>query len=248
MALTPLLLLLNERVIQPRTGTRQSETRAPDAIDRRSPVLIAGFGGFGSTIGRLLNANGVKTTVLDHDSDRVDLLRRLGLQVFYGDATRHDLLLAAGAADADVLVLALDSPAKTLRLVDTVKRHFPHLRIVARAFDWADAHELQEAGVQFVYRSSLDTSLRAGSEVLGLLGFRAYQAHRAAQKFLRHDEESLRQLTEHRKDDRKVYLGLARQRIEELERMLLADLRDGGIERDMGWDPESLREEVSARG
>jgi voltage-gated potassium channel Kch len=241
MALTPLLLLLNERVIQPRTGTRQSETRAPDAIDRRSPVLIAGFGGFGSTIGRLLNANGVKTTVLDHDSDRVDLLRRLGLQVFYGDATRHDLLLAAGAADADVLVLAL-------RLVDTVKRHFPHLRIVARAFDWADAHELQEAGVQFVYRSSLDTSLRAGSEVLGLLGFRAYQAHRAAQKFLRHDEESLRQLTEHRKDDRKVYLGLARQRIEELERMLLADLRDGGIERDMGWDPESLREEVSARG
>jgi monovalent cation:proton antiporter-2 (CPA2) family protein len=248
MALTPLLLLLNERVIQPRTGTRQSETREPDAIDRRSPVLIAGFGGFGSTIGRLLNANGVKTTVLDHDSDRVDLLRRLGLQVFYGDATRHDLLLAAGAADADILVLALDSPEKTLRLVDTVKRHFPHLRIVARAFDWADAHELQEAGVQLVYRSSLDTSLRAGSDVLGMLGFRAYQAHRAAQKFLRHDEESLRQLTGHRKDDRKVYLGLARQRIQELERMLLADLRDGGIERDMGWDPESLREEVSTRG
>ncbi len=244
MAVTPLLLLLDERVLRPRFGTRTEGGREPDAIRAHSPVLIAGFGEFGSTVGRLLRANGVATTVLDIDSDRVDLLRRLGLEVYYGDATRHDLLATAGADQARLLVLALDSPEKTLRLVETARKHYPHLAILARAFGWQDGHDLQEAGVDHVYRESLDTSLRAGSDALRLLGFRAYQSHRAAQKFLRHDEESLRELTVRRREDRSAYLGAARQRIEELEQLLLADLRDGGVERDAGWDPESLREEA----
>lgn len=243
MAMTPLLLLVNERFIQPRVGTTEQETREADAIDERSPVLIAGFGSFGSTVGRLLKANGVATTVLDIDSDRVDLLRKLGLKVYYGDASRYDLLHAAGAEQAELLVLALDSPEKTLELVHTVKKHFPHLTIMARAFDWSDAHDLIEAGVTHVYRDALDTSLRMGADALHLLGFRAYQAHRAAQKFLRHDEESLRELTKRRKD-RSLYLSSTRQRIEELEHMLQADLEGVDLARDAGWDAESLREEV----
>jgi uncharacterized protein YbjT (DUF2867 family) len=99
----------------------------------------------------LLRANGIRTTVLDHDGDRVELLRALGLTVYYGDATRHDLLHAAGAGHARLMVIALDSPEKTLALVHTARKHFPQLVILARAFDWSDAYDLVEAGVEHVY-------------------------------------------------------------------------------------------------
>jgi len=245
MAVTPLLLLVNERLVQPRLGTRLAASREPDAVSEESPVLIAGFGSFGATVGRLLRANGVRTTVLDHDSDRVDLLRRMGLKVYYGDATRHDLLHAAGAGRARFLVIALDRPDKTLALVHTAQKHFPHLVILARAFDWDDAHDLVEAGVPHVYRDSLDTSLRLGSDTMRLLGFRAHQSVRAAQKFRRHDEESLHELTGHRRE--KDYLSAVRRRIEELEQMLQADLGEPDLRRDMGWDAESLREEYGGQ-
>ena len=175
MALTPVLLLVNERLVAPRVGTRES-AREADAIDEHAPVIIAGFGRFGHIVGRLLRANGVGTTVLDNDSDRVELLRRLGLKVFYGDASRHDLLDAAGASKAKLLVLALDSPEKTLELVHTAKKHFPHLTILARAADRDDAYALIDAGVTHIYRETLDTSLRMGVDALRLLGFRAYHA------------------------------------------------------------------------
>jgi monovalent cation:H+ antiporter-2, CPA2 family len=246
MALTPLALLINERLVQPRIGTRREAGRDADAVHEENPVLIAGFGGFGATVGRLLRANGIATTVLDHDSDRVDLLRRLGLTVYYGDATRHDLLHAAGAARAHLLVIALDTPAKTLTLVHTARRHFPQLKILARAFDWIDAHNLYAAGVEHVYREALDTSLRMGTDALRLLGFRAHHAHRSAQRFLRYDEQSVRELTE-RRSDGAVYIDAARARIEELERVLLADLSGPGLDRDAGWDPESLRDEARSR-
>ena len=247
MAATPILLAINERLVQPRVGTRRQAGRDPDAVDEQHPVLIAGFGSFGSSVGRLLRANGVATTVLDHDSDRVELLRRLGMKVYYGDATRHELLHAAGAAEARLIILALDSPERTLALVHTVRRHFPALRIFARAFDWGDAHRLLDAGVEHVYRESLDTSLRLGTDVLQTLGFRAHQAHRAAQKFRRYDEESVRALTG-RREDRATYLAAARQRIEDLERQLLRDLQDPDVTRDFGWDAEPIREDVRERG
>ncbi|MBV9791657.1 MAG: cation:proton antiporter, partial [Chloroflexi bacterium] len=243
MALTPLLLVINERFVQPRFGTLEREAKPADAIDEQNSVIIAGFGSFGSTVGRLLKANGIPTTVLDIDSDRVDLLRKMGLKVYYGDASRYDLLQVAGAEKARLLVLALDSPEKTLELVETARKHFPQLTILARAFDWDDAHTLLEHGVSYVYREALDTSLRMGTDALRLLGFRAYQAQRAAQKFLRHDEESLRELTARRQDGT-VYINAARQRIERLEQILLADLEEPGLERDAGWDAETLRDEV----
>jgi voltage-gated potassium channel Kch len=242
MALTPVLMLVNERLVQPRFGTRERAERAPDVIDEQSRVIIAGFGRFGNTIGRLLRANGVATTVLDFDSDRVELLRRLGLKVFYGDATRLDLLRAAGAEHAELLILALDQPEEMRTLVETTRKHFPRLTILARAFDRPDAFDLIEAGVEHVYRDTLDTALRVGVDALRLLGFRAHQATRAAQKFRRHDEAVLRELLATR-HDRAGFINLARQRIRDLEQALQADLADTGETRDVGWDVESLRAE-----
>jgi monovalent cation:H+ antiporter-2, CPA2 family len=241
MAVTPLMLMLHERFVAPRIGPAAAPEREADAVDDKAPVLIAGFGSFGATVGRFLRANGVRTTVLDYDSDRVDVLRRLGLSVYYGDATRHDLLHAAGASSARLLVIALDSPEKSLELVAMARKHFPHLRIYARAFDWNDAHDLIEAGVDHVYRQGLDTSLRLGTDALRQLGQRAHQSVRAAQKFLAHDEESLRELTRQRRET--GYFSAVRQRIEELEALLEADRAEPDLARDEGWDAEALRRE-----
>jgi CPA2 family monovalent cation:H+ antiporter-2 len=245
MAASPLLTVLFERVIRPRVGTAEASPREADRIDEENAVIIAGFGRFGNIVGRLLRANGVGTTVLDNDSDRVDILRRLGLKVFYGDATRHDLLEAAGAGSARLIVLALDNHEKNLELVHTVRRHFPNLTILARAIDRPDAYALLDAGVEHVYRETFDSSLRLGVGALRLLGRRAYQAERAARTFRRHDDAALDELRAVR-GDREAYLGVARTRIADLERTLLADITEEK-ETDAGWDAETLRADFGSR-
>ena len=242
MAATPVLMLFNEKLLQPRTGTRETDEREPDVIDEENPVIIAGFGSFGSIVGRLLLANGIGTTVLEADSDRVDLLRNLGLKVFYGDACRADLLQAAGAGQAKLFVLALDTHEKRLELVETVKKHFPDLTLLARAGNRREAYDLLEAGVEHVYREKLDSGLRTGVDALRLLGRRAYQAMRAAHKFRAHDEAAVRELAKMR-HDQKLYIHTARQRIGDLEALLLGDIEDTGETRDLGWDTETLRED-----
>ena len=247
MAITPMLMLLNEKLVQPRFGTRESAERPADEIDEENPVIIAGFGGFGETVGRLLRANGVGTTVLDVDSDRVDLLRKLGLKVFYGDASRVDLLRAAGAGQAKLLVVALDSPEKNAELVAAARRHFPNLTLLTRATSRGRAYELLDSGLEHVFRDKLDSALKTGVQALRLLGFRAYQAQRAAHTFRRHDEEALRELAAMHHDPA-LYINMARQRIQDLEDLLLSDLEDAGDSRDAGWDTESLREEYGGPG
>jgi monovalent cation:proton antiporter-2 (CPA2) family protein len=246
MAITPLLLLMNEKLLQPRFGTKEKEDKEADSIDEANPVIIAGFGNFGSIIGRLLRANGVGMTVLDVDSDKVELLRKLGLKVFYGNAARHDLLHAAGAGKAKLLVLAINDNEKIIEIVHIVKKHFPHIYIFARAAGRAEAYELLDAGVNRVYRETLDTSLRAGIDVLRALGFRSYQAHRATKTFRSHDEESINDLR-HLRHDRKTYISRARQRIEDLEELLLSELDDTGEHHDAGWDTTSMREEFGGK-
>jgi voltage-gated potassium channel Kch len=242
MALTPLLMLVNEKVIQPRFGTREPQPREADAINEENPVIIAGFGGFGSIIGRLLRANGIGITVLELDSDKVDLLRKLGLKVFYGDASRYDLLHAAGADRAKLLILAINDHEKMIEIIHSARKHFPHLSIFARASDRTQAYELLDEGVKHVYRETLDTSLRAGADALRELGFRSYQAYRASKTFRQHDEDSIDDLR-HLRHDQTSYISQARQRIEDLEQLLLSELQDREEHRDAGWDTESMREE-----
>ena len=103
------------------------EKKQADDISGEHPVIIAGFGHFGSTIGRFLRANGISATILDNDSDRVDVLRKMGFKVFYGDATRLDILKSAGADHAKIMIAAIDSPEINFDLIETIKKEFPHL-------------------------------------------------------------------------------------------------------------------------
>ncbi len=245
MALTPLLMLLNDRLVRPRFGTREQAQREADAIDEANPVIVAGYGRVGTIIGRLLRANGVGVTVLDVDSDQVEMLRRLGQKVFYGDASRLDLLRAAGAGSARVLVIALDDPERILGLAKTAREHFPHLAILCRAAGRSHAYELIEEGFDRVYRETLDSSIVVAVDVLRELGVPAFEALRRARRFRRHDEQALRELSRHR-GDQAAYVRLVHRQTEELERLLAADARDLGPVVDAAWDSESLRREFGA--
>ena len=245
MALTPLVLLFNERVIMPRVGTlQQTALKAADPIDEKNPVIIAGFGHFGNTVGRFLRANNIKATYLDLNSDTVAVLRKMGFKVFYGDASRHELLEAAGARTARIIIIAIDDKDKRLEMIETVKKHFPHLHILVRAANRYDAYDQMNAGMLHVYRETVDTSIRMGVDALKLLGFRAYSAHRKALTFLRHDERNLKQLAAIRNDEE--YINEARKFIEEIELIIQADRSDRALDPDEGFDSESLREEAQA--
>jgi monovalent cation:proton antiporter-2 (CPA2) family protein len=244
MTLTPLLAMLNEKLVQPRLGTPEKSARPADEISGENKVLIAGFGRFGSIIGRLLRAHHVDITVLDHDSDNVDVLRKLGMRVFYGDATRHDLLLAAGIEKARLIIIAIDDPERTLEIVRYVKQHHPQVEIIARAGGQSDAYELMDAGVKHVFRETFETSLCAGRDALRLLGFRAHQVHRAAASFRRHDLAHMEDLSRMR-HEHAAYLNASRQKIEDLEQVLQEEMRAGEGTRDMGWDTDSMAADIS---
>lgn len=244
MASTPLLLVLHERVIEPRLAAATRPEREPDRIDERNPVILAGFGAFGSVVGRFLVANGIETTVLDTDSDHIELMRRLGIKTFYGDASREEMLRAAGADEAKVLIVSPATLASTVAVIRTARKHFPHLRILARAKTRVDAYEVLEAGADRVYRTSLDTSLRTGVDALRELGFAAYQSHRAAQWFRRYDENAWRELADIRSDDAQ-YQGRARESVRLLEQLLRAEfhtIRDTG---EGAWATEALRRDLA---
>ena len=244
MALTPLLMMINERLILPYAGTVAKEEKASDDIDEKNAVIVAGFGHFGNTVGRFLRANNIKATFLDIDSDRVQVLRRMGFKVFFGDASRYDILHAAGAAQAKMIIIAIDSAAKRLEMIDTVKKHFPNLHMFVRATNRYDAYDLMNAGVLHVYRETVDTAVRVGVDIMTLLGKQAYTANRLARTFLKHDEANLKKLASIRDPDE--YILAAKNYIEELELIVQADTKDETPERDAGWDVESLHEE--ARG
>ncbi len=244
MALTPLLMLVNERLIQPRFGTRESAPEDPDEMEESHPVIIAGYGRFGTIIGRMLRANGIGVTVLDLDSDHVEMLRSLGQKVFYGDASRLGLLRAAGAETARVLVVAVDDPERILEIAEIARANFPNLTVVTRAVNRTHAYELIDAEVEHVYRESLDTSIRVGVDVMRMLGLPAHEAVRRGRMFRRHDEQALRKLAGLR-SDRKAYVLGVRQQTEELERILRDDQREFHPEEDVAWDADTMRQEVT---
>lgn len=234
MAFTPLLLLINEKLVQPRFA-RCKEERPPDEIDEHdNPVILAGFGRFGHVVGRLLRANGFGVTVLDNDPDQVEMLGRFGLKSFYGDATRLDLLHAAGAGQAKLFVCAIDNEEKALKACELVQREFPNMKIVARANSRQHAYELMKLGIEIVHRETFGSALDLGIDALRILGFRANQAHRAARIFRTYDEAGLRELIKYL-DDEKTYVSIARQHIENLENILRDDKRRFATAQDDAW-------------
>jgi voltage-gated potassium channel Kch len=223
MAVAPFLLTINDKLVRP-LFQRCEPVRPPDEIDEHdNPVILAGFGRFGHIVGRLLRANGFGTTVLDHDADQVETLARFGLKSFYGDASRLDLLQAAGAERAKLFVLAIDDEAKALQIIEIVQREFPRLKILARATSRQHAYEIIRLGVDQVYRETLGSALDLSIDALRELGMNEERARRVATIFREHDEASVREMAL-LPDDDEAYVSVARKHIENLERALQSDL------------------------
>ncbi len=222
MATTPLLLIAHDWWMARRECAKSSKDEA-DVIDEKdAPVIIAGFGRFGQIVGRLLLANGVRAVVLDHDPDQIELLRKFGTKVFYGDATRLDLLHAAGAKNAALLVNAIDDMEDSLKLTDIVREHFPNLKIVARARNVTHYVELRQRGVEIVERETFESALLAGRHSLEALGFDRFRARDMANIFRRHNISVTEAMIPHFDDDDRL-VSTARAGRDELAQQFAKD-------------------------
>ena len=222
MGLTPLLFIAYERLVRPRFIDCVSAPPDEDIETGPNPVIIAGFGRFGQIVSRLLRADGVETTLLDHDSAQIELTGRFGYKVFYGDASHVQLLQAAGADSAKLLVIAIDDRDKAVQMVRSAKQFFPQLKTLARAYDRSHAYELMAAGADAVTRDTFGSALLMGEEALRLLGYDEARAYRVMRTFKRHDEDGLRKLYAVWGDDQAYGLGV-RQSVEQLEKVLRDD-------------------------
>jgi glutathione-regulated potassium-efflux system ancillary protein KefC/glutathione-regulated potassium-efflux system protein KefB len=247
MAMTPLTVVVYEKIL-----TTLDRRKAPiegaadptfEAVDAEPDIIIAGFGRFGQVTGRLLTANGFKSTVLDADIEQIDLLRRFGRRVHYGDATRLDLLRAAGAERARMLIVAIDDQEKAAELVERAREAFPNLTILARAFDRRHAYDLLANGADAVERETFEGALAMGVTALKSLGFRAHRALRAADYFRRHDSRTFEDLRPVWGQE-EAYMLASRDAAQTMDRLLQADLarmKPGAAD---GWDTSGRDEEL----
>ena len=235
MALTPLVFLLNDRVVQPRFQGRGEAREADDpSSGHGKPVVIAGFGRYGQLAGRLLKANGFEATILDLDVRSIDTLRKHGLEVYYGDAARHDLLEVAGCGSSQVLIIAVDDEERILHIAELARRHFPELHIIARAKNPRHAFALTEAGVNETICEAEQGGIGLGEQALMALGFGPWRAKRAAKRFRRHQAETQAMLVEQWGDD-KALMTIQRNRVADLEQLLESDEEDSRLQIDTAW-------------
>ncbi|MGZ6029924.1 MAG: cation:proton antiporter domain-containing protein, partial [Myxococcaceae bacterium] len=221
MALTPLLTLAYDRLIAPRLRMRDDRPYDRD-VEQDTPIIIAGFGRFGQVVGRVLRARGIPFTAMDADPAQIDFLKRFGNKVFYGDASRLDLLRAARADKARLFVLAIDDVQASVRTAREVQEHFPHLMIFARARNRAHAYQLMELGIEHVSRETFLSSLELTGEVLQELGFTYSDARSTLDRFREHDERMLQESFRYQRDEKKL-IEIAERSRRELESLFARD-------------------------
>ncbi len=254
MLITPLLLIVYELALVPLLDRMQSEREEDTIDDSETRVILAGYGAFGTLIGRLLAANRIPTTILDFNPDQIDRMRRFGFKVYYGDATLLELLELAGIAKAELLVVAIGDSDAATRLIEEVVQRYPHVTVIARAADRIHYRQLSKAGAHVIVRQYLQSAMFMGQSVLRELGFRAFTARRRVQAFERHDVKMLDHMVREDMDDSSM-MHLARKASEQIERALHQDRAyhnpahafeldepenaDGGGEHDQEARPES---------
>ncbi len=244
MLVSPLLLVAIDKWVMPRYSAYDARMMKEISEPQDARVLICGFGRYGQIIGRMLSAQGLKLTVLDHDPDTIESLRELGFRVFYGDATRLDLLRTAGAGTAKVLVVAVDSVEQSLAIVDLARENFPDARIVARARNVGHLFQLLDRKVEFIEREMFESSLRSGRSVLEGLGWSAHEAREAAMRFRRRNIELMYEIYPHYKDRAKL-IAVSKEGRQQFQEQLARE-REQREQRRSGsdWNPSAEEERV----
>ncbi|MFJ3457828.1 glutathione-regulated potassium-efflux system protein KefB [Scandinavium goeteborgense] len=233
MMTTPLLMKIVDKVLSRRINSLEEEDETPWVEDDKPQVIVVGFGRFGQVIGRLLMANKMRITVLERDISAVNLMRKYGYKVYYGDATQIELLRSAGAEEAESIVITCNGPEDTMKLVEICQQHFPHLHILARARGRVEAHELLQAGVKQFSRETFSSALELGRKALITLGMHPHQAHRAQLHFRRLDMRMLRELMPVHSDTQQI--SRVREARRELEEIFQREMQQERRQLD-GWD------------
>ena len=208
MVSTPLLLWVFDRLVAPSLDARRSP-RADEPIDHPRKIVVLGYGRFGQIITRMLRAQGFDMTLIDDDPAQIELVRKFGVKVFYGDGSRLALLHAAGVQSAELVIIAVGGSERILGIARNVRRHFPHVAIAARAVDRGHAHELMAMGVEIFERETFLSAISLGTKVLVQLGVAPIDAQHMAQAFERHDNQLLEDSFAVREDE-DAYVGMVR--------------------------------------
>ena len=202
MCVTPVLLIINEKFLEPKFLNIQNEAFENTEPIKQQKIIIVGFGHFGSTVGRLLRVNGIQATVLDNDPQRVNLLKSNHFKVYFGDATKQGILRSAGAETADLLILCLDDPEKNKFILEYARKKYPQLKIFVRAKNRLDAYDFYNNGVDNIYRETLGTAVDMAVDILKATGMRSYAARRLGKRFMLIDKAMVRKLAKEQLKDK----------------------------------------------
>ena len=235
MLISPLLLVLMDRVLLRRHANLKAPAAAEISEPQEAPIIIAGFGRYGQIVARVLLMQGLPTTVLDHSVDMLEVAHTFGYRVFYGDATRLDLLRIAGAEHARILVVAVDDADQSLKIAKLAREHFPHLQIVARARDITHWNKLRDVGVTLVQRELFESSLHSAQTVLELMGHTTAQATATTQRFRKHNIALADRMYPHHKD-RAKYIAVAREGRSQLAEQMAKERQEHAAGADAGGE------------
>ncbi len=234
MGLTPLLVLAREKLIKPFFAAYTPLPNMPKPEARENAVILVGYGRFGQTVGRILHAQNIKATILDHDPNQIETARKFGWKVFFGDVLNTDLLQAAGIKDAQLIILAIDDREKVVRATSIIKKRFPHVKIMARAYDRRHSYDLDKAGVNFYVRETFWSAAMMGEEILKSLGVRAFAARNKILSFAKYDEEILKEAFSQFENESHL-IALAGKSRSELEQIFARDEAQQKIRGDDSW-------------
>jgi len=247
MGVTPIVLMINEKWIAPLVGIKKKKGGSEDDFDldieENKKIIIAGYGDFGNTIGRLIKFSGFQATVLDNDGERVDLLRKLGFNVYFGDATNLNVLKAAKADEADVLIAAIDPTETNRKLVELVKQHFPHLQIMIRARNRFDLYEYMNEGYKNVYRETFFSALHVGVDLLEILGVSHEDAIRQGEIFIAAEKASLKRLSKHA-HNLEEYVMVSKEEITKIRKKLAEGMDIETVEMEMEAGEEDRQQDA----
>jgi len=244
MAFSPLLLIFNDKAISPILARWQNKLEYDEIQKQENPVIIAGFGRFGLVVGRILLANNINVTIIDSNPTNVEILRKYGFKLFFGDVTRPQVLEKSGISNARMLILSMAEAEDALKVAKLVRKKYPEVEVLARAKDIFNVFEFLNLKITNVQREMFNSASELGAKALIGLGFTRYEAYRAARTFKHHEEEVLQELYEHWQEDENRFIQETRRFSEQLSETLQAEKNYSIHDGDDSWDINSLKSEA----
>ncbi|WP_319265546.1 monovalent cation:proton antiporter-2 (CPA2) family protein [uncultured Draconibacterium sp.] len=244
MAISPLLLIFNDKAVSPILARWQNKLEYDEIEEEETPVILAGFGRFGLTVGRILLANGFKVTILDNNPSNVETLRKYGFKLYFGDITRPTMLEKAGIEKARMLILSMAEHENALKVAEIVRKKYPHVKVLARAKDIFHVFEYLNLNINKVQRETFHSAAELGNTALVELGFSKYEAYRATRTFKHHEDQVTEELYRHWLEDQGKFIQETRRFEEQVKETLQAEKNYSIHETDCAWDVDSLKNEA----